>query len=1035
MKTLSKALDLSALEHITVIAALLHDIGKSNLAFQDRLKNKQGGGDYYRHEWLSLKLFTAMIAGCRTDKEWLSKFAANAVNPDCFDDSRLTAYIANDIEQGSFEQANLHSLPPLAQWVAWLIVTHHRLPPTTATQNDIKKRKAKLLRAYEINRLNAGVSELYTALKSFDYWQKNPVVLEKDAKRASNAMAFNNLTTKSIPWQEHLSKAAAGSLCNPNLFNAAGDSLITDTVDDHYLLYLSRLSLILADHNYSSLALDDKRRMDSDSRYTGVYANSNPSDGSIRQSLDEHNIGVSRFAGELIDSLPTTLANLPALVNHRALSDDTATDKYKWQNQAAAGATQLRDHSRSHGFFGVNLASTGCGKTIGNARIMNALADADTGARFTVALGLRVLTLQTGQQFRANLSLDSSQVAIAVGGEAVRELYEMGLDDDESTSDAPIDDLDVSTIGGSQSASSLYSGEIDSDFAQDYVGMDTVLTNDKSRSMLLSPILVCTIDHLMQVCECINGGAHILPALRLLSSDLILDEPDDFGVEDMHALSRLVYMSGLLGSRVLLSSATLTPSIVKFLFDAYWRGRNDYNTNNGLPTGTALKPACLFVDEQVTSTHCVGQHAINAPYDAYISDRATYLSGLPARRQAEIIDINTDYDREFPEDFFESLSQTIMNNAYSLHLKYHDVSPACYKKASVGLVRLSHTKSLVAIVEQVSQSVEVPANTHIHFCCYHSKQVLALRSSLEKKLDEVLDRKDATKNLFDSRYISDAIDQSAAENHIFIVFATPISEVGRDHDYDWSIVEPSSMRSIIQLAGRVWRHRGAKMCDQGCNIGILQYNLKYFTRTNNSQFKQLVFSRPGFETIDSGVSSYDLNNLIDAGTLSRIDSIPRLIEPVLSSHQVSLAGVEHQCLSDVLSDDICLANSVYHDQSAMYFISSDIQKLTPFRESDQVEVEYTIKPGSDGSIDFYLTKDIQGKEFGECSKQNHILSYCDFETQDMVDCWLVGSIQDELLVLQDKKPGYGADRILRTYFTVSLKESLFNYSPFLGFYE
>lgn len=1027
-------LGFTALKDITVIAALLHDIGKSNIAFQNRLKNKQSGGDYYRHEWLSLKLFTAMIAGCDTDKQWLERFAACSSTPNSFDDDALISFIAEDIAQGEFEKANIHLLPPLAQWAAWLIVTHHRLPPTTATQNDVKKRKAKLLRAYEINCLNAGVNELYTALQSFDYWQKNPVVLEKDAERASHAMMFDNLTTKSRPWQEQVSRSATSALKNKLLFNDAGKALVNTTFDDHYLLYMSRLMLILSDHNYSSLPLDDVRRMASDSRYLGVYANSNQVDGSVRQSLDEHHIGVSCFAAATIDSLPATLANLPTLINHKPLSCDTAVDRYKWQNTATAAAGDLREHSYTHGLFAVNLASTGCGKTIGNARIMNALADCETGARFTVALGLRVLTLQTGQQFRDNLSLDASQVAIAVGGDAVRELYEMDFVGDESATDAAIDVLDANTIAGSQSASSLYSSEIDSDFIEDYIGLDTILTDDKSRSVLLSPILVCTIDHLIQASECISGGKHILPALRLLSSDLVLDEPDDFGVDDMHALSRLVYMSGLLGSRVLLSSATLTPSIVRFLFDAYWRGRNDYNKNNNLPTNDNLKPACLFVDEQSTSTHFICQHAISKPYGDYISDRALYLSTLPARRQAKIIDIDADYDREFPEDFFEVLAQTITDTAYDLHSRYHDVATDCCKRVSVGLVRFSHTKSLIAVAQQFSEAVKVPADTHIHFCCYHSRQILALRSSLEKKLDSVLDRTDATKNLFDSQYISDAINGHRAKNHIFIVLATPIAEVGRDHDYDWAIVEPSSMRSIIQLAGRVWRHRSGKACNQGYNIGILQYNLKYFTGANNPRFKQLVFSRPGFEMADSVIPSYDLHDLVDADTLDKIDSTPRLIECDYGA-QVSLAKIEHQCLSSALSDDMCLANSVYHDQSGMYFISSDIQKLTPFRESDQKEVEYTVNAAALSSPDFYLSSDIQGKQFYECSKQNHILSYCEFATQDMVDCWLVCDIRDEALALSDKKAGYDIDKVVRTYFTVRLKVLLFNYNEFLGFYE
>ena len=38
------------------------------------------------------------------------------------------------------------------------------------------------------------------------------------------------------------------------------------------------------------------------------------------------------------------------------------------------------------------------------------------------------------------------------------------------------------------------------------------------------------------------------------------------------------------------------------------------------------------------------------------------------------------------------------------------------------------------------------------------------------------------------------------------MLGSPVTEVGRDHDYDWAVVEPSSMRSLIQLAGRVRRH-------------------------------------------------------------------------------------------------------------------------------------------------------------------------------------------------------------------------------------
>jgi len=48
--------------------------------------------------------------------------------------------------------------------------------------------------------------------------------------------------------------------------------------------------------------------------------------------------------------------------------------------------------------------------------------------------------------------------------------------------------------------------------------------------------------------ESLRGGRQIAPMLRLLSGDLVLDEPDDFDIDDLPALTRLVHWAGLLGS-------------------------------------------------------------------------------------------------------------------------------------------------------------------------------------------------------------------------------------------------------------------------------------------------------------------------------------------------------------------------------------------------------------------------------------------------------------------------------------------------------
>ena len=64
---------------------------------------------------------------------------------------------------------------------------------------------------------------------------------------------------------------------------------------------------------------------------------------------------------------------MPRLRNHDPLAKPTGIERFRWQNQAFKMTYTLADTTREHGFFGINMASTGAGKTIGNARIMYAL--------------------------------------------------------------------------------------------------------------------------------------------------------------------------------------------------------------------------------------------------------------------------------------------------------------------------------------------------------------------------------------------------------------------------------------------------------------------------------------------------------------------------------------------------------------------------------------------------------------------------------------------------------------------------------------
>ena len=182
----------------------------------------------------------------------------------------------------------------------------------------------------------------------------------------------------------------------------------------------------------------------------------------------------------------------------------------------------------------------------------------------------------------------------------------------------------------------------------------------------------------------------------------------------------------------------------------------------------------------------------------------------------------------------------------------------------------------------------VDLDTYIHVACYHARQPLILRNQLERSLDKILTRKTDEQEIFKHDKIYQAMAKSNAKHHIFMVLATPLAEVGRDHDYDWAIIEPSSMRSIIQLAGRVWRHRPKKQALQN-NLLILNHNIRYLQQGGQKP----VFTQPGFETQNHKLTKYDMHALIDVNILNQIDARSRIFVDKIENKPQSLIQLEH----------------------------------------------------------------------------------------------------------------------------------------------
>ncbi|MCD2453225.1 type I-F CRISPR-associated helicase Cas3f [Methylicorpusculum oleiharenae] len=878
------------------IAGLFHDLGKANDLFQEKLNparkdKKPKRFEPYRHEWVSLRIFQAFVNG-RNDQEWLKQL----VNVDEDIESQVIQKIFVDNPGSDTFNNPFDTLPAFAKLVAWLVVSHHRLPvypKLGETEPSLDQLDTWLNYAFD---------ESWNSTNSQNHvWEQQH--LEANWK-------FSNRTPlASKTWQKKATELSKRALTCQGLSEV-------DWFNQPFVMHLSRLALMLADHHYS--AKDAQTRWQ-DAHYQ-AFANTDEH-RQPKQKLDEHNIGVSQHAFEFIINLRRLREELPTLADNKTLTKGPKEDKEPWQTKAFQAAQQIQSQVKDQGFFGINMASTGKGKTLANARIMYGLADESEGCRFSVALGLRTLTLQTGEALQERLELDKTDIATLIGSQAILRLNQ--INQGKQNEDDPfamrgseslewgLDDDGFDVIYGTE----LYEGQLEKWFPN----------NRKAKKLLHAPILVSTIDHLTPATEGVRGGRQIVPMLRLLTSDLVLDEPDEFDLNDLPALARLVNWAGMLGAKVLLSTATMPPALAYALFEAYQEGRKAFNaaTNQSI---TPKSVVCAWFDEfSVQTSEQENIQSFIKAHDEFIQKRITKLAqDNLIFRKAKLLAIAATADLQ-PLD---TMSIVIRQGMMDLHRGHHQ-QHASGKNISLGLVRIANINPLVAIARLLYAN-PAPENFRIHYCVYHSQYPLAQRAFIESRLDQALNRKDP-EAIWNCSEIQHALSHYPEQNQLFVVLATSVAEVGRDHDYDWAIAEPSSMRSIIQIAGRIQRHR--KQTPETENFYILAKN---YRALKNKDDNKMAFVNPGFESEHRIVKPKDLAEILLETQFSTPNAIPSIQRPKKwkeTSPFLNLVTLEQIAYRQKLfenTDNKGPANLWWQNQVTW---CAEIQRKQPFRAS------------------------------------------------------------------------------------------------------
>lgn len=905
---------LPLIKALVAMSALLHDWGKATVLFQQKLtaKNSAFKGDPLRHEWISCLLLNALVHSSddsSSDDTWL-----NLLMNKSWSEQQLKDVVTKNLDKTKA----LDNLPPLAQLVAWLIVSHHRLP--------------NLKDEAELKSFSAEPAENITDLFEFievDWGYQNKFDEQEYQQRLLQCFQFDQgLLSQSVEWTKQIKKWSARLLQEK-------DNIAQVLADGSWrvILHYARLCLMMGDHYYSSCEADKTWRTD-----LSLIANTDYETKQPKQFLDEHLVRVSDNAMRVAQSLSRLADEMEPAYDILKLKKKSPQG-FEWQDNAVKEIKQFQqkhEDASEQGWFIVNMASTGKGKTIANAKIMQALSKDGQSLRYVLALGLRTLTLQTGDSYRKDIGLSNDELAVLIGSKAVQELHHKQQNNSEQIAEN-YDEI------GSESLEQLLDNELDyADMPQaDFMNVLFPANQaERNKAFLYKPVLACTIDHIMSATETKRGGKYILPSLRLSSSDLVIDEVDDFNGQDLVAIARLIHLTAMLGRKVMISSATIPPALAEGFFNVYQQGWKLYCAFKKLKQTQVVG---MWVDEFKAQTQTVdlteSDNIIKnykQGHDAFVAIRAKSLAEQIIKHKAYIIECDDLVAQKEQKQLDESIQQQyfdrIRQNIEQLHQHHHTVDVQTGKKVSFGVVRVANIPPCVALT-QFLLNVEWSENIAPRSMAYHSRQVLLLRSEQERHLDTVLKRKEKQGEQpasFSNDLIRQHLDSTNAEHVIFILVATPVEEVGRDHDFDWAIVEPSSYRSIIQLAGRVMRHRRLEQDIQQPNIALLQYNLK------GLRGAKVAFEKPGFEVNNDKfkLKTKNLSELIDLDDHAGISAIPRIQAQIPLKATEKLADLEHAVLAHSLTNYKQVGAKPLNAWLTQYwFLTALPQRFTPFRQS------------------------------------------------------------------------------------------------------
>lgn len=794
------------------LSALAHDLGKSNAAFQRKLRAGTGFEEL-RHELVSFLMVaqscasTTSALGQVQDREWLKLLADKPASlcgcvsgpkllpdfeaSDWFNFIRKASTPPDGKSQGSLllpesRLAPLFANAPSVAAVLWLVLTHHRLP------EGCQESESWFSGAH--SRFGGEAAP----------WKKCVTV---------DKAALDDAPWHDQGWLQAVSQAAKQALEALDELEAQSNVQEVRAALPILLAHALRPALVLADH-IGSHAADVTGSKSEPSLAARLFANTR--DDEFCDPLTTHLLKVSKWSRQIWNLLHRPKEAYPhaqATPFVQALSQG----RFAWQQELQGACERNREVPA----FVAVLAETGAGKTLAAAKALHGLQGERLRANW--ALGLRSLTFQTGQELAKSAGFSESDVAVAVG-----QAHTQRLNAEESVSEKPV--LDGTEVPAQDVPPALWGSESSEDPADLLVDdapaavthsedlLNLVQAREdraviekhwmgKTLRLLSTPFLVCTVDHLVYSAAP-QRGADAKLYLRHAHADLVLDEIDAYGPSDLQALGKLIFCAGLHQRNVVLLSATATPSLLQGLHQA-WR--------RGVAAGQALKGQPLRSRAILAANMVPAQEVLDCDEAAFAQAQTIFCAQVVRvlaerahegrlSRKLGVLAVSGSRTNAYRQ---------VLDKAVQLHEAHAtDIDGV---RLSTGFVELNTAAAAAGMAkflaqELVARSAEPGGSDWpvIKLVTYHAKYPRAYLAELDARLKELCTRKQGAPELTELKHaLTQAPDVRGNPKGVCVlVCTTTLMETGRDFDFDWAVLEPRSVRGVIQAAGRVRRHRG-----------------------------------------------------------------------------------------------------------------------------------------------------------------------------------------------------------------------------------